>query len=65
MTTKHNQQEREKYIEAAKKAGEEIEKKADEAIDDGITLMQKLKEKKWSAAAIVSVGIGIAFLIIR
>lgn len=63
MTTQHNKQEREKYTEAAKKAGEEIEKKADEAIDGGISIMQKLKDKKWSAAALVGAGLALAFWI--
>ena len=65
MTTKHNQQERAKYTETAKKAGEEIEKKADQAVDGGITILQKLKEQKWTAAAVVGAGLLAAFLLTK
>lgn len=65
MTTEHNKQQRAKYTEAARKAGEEIDKKADEAIDESISILQKLKDKKWTAAAITGAGLVLAFLLVR
>jgi thymidylate synthase len=72
MTTKHNQQEREKYANAAAEVGKKIEaayakaeEKSDDFVDDSVSILQKLKEKKWTAAAIVSVGIGVALMLIR
>lgn len=65
-------EERKKYTEAAKEAGKnieagynQVEAKVDEAVDGGITIMQKLKKAKWTAAAVSGAGLLLAFLLTR
>ena len=52
-------------IEQIKKAGAELDRKADEVVTEGQTLLEKLKKSKWTAAALTGAGLLAAFLIIK
>lgn len=46
-------------------AANEVDKKADELVTDGETILAKLKKSKYTAAGLTGVGLLLAFLIIK
>ena len=55
------QRERQALLDANGKADE----KADEVIDKGISVLQKLKDEKWTAAALVAGSLAAVYLLFR
>lgn len=54
-----------KPIEQIKEAGAELDRKADQVVTEGQTILEKLKQSKWTAAAVAGAGLVAAFLIIK
>ena len=65
MTTRHQ---REKLIEAKQRLLDENEKadgKADALVDKGISLLEKFKTEKWTAAGLFAGSAALLYLIFR
>jgi hypothetical protein len=55
------QRERKALLDANSKADE----KADELVDKGISILQKLKDEKWTAAALIGGSAALLYLIFK
>ncbi len=61
-------QERDKYVDAAKKAGENLDKKADEIVTEGEKVLAKAKKSRWTGIMLIGATVAGAiatFLMIK
>lgn len=59
------QRERQKFTDAAKEAGEKADAEADKIVDRGVSIAQKLKDTKWTAAALLAGSLAAVYLIFK